>query len=86
MATLDCFIFGKKFGAIHRIQKLWCNCYQFWDAKVVNENHAVKIAFISDKDCSIRFRSEHSTVLLLCLLRNLMEHMLADFVRLWTQP
>ena len=27
----------------------------------------------SDKDCSIKFRSKHSTVLLLCLLRNLMD-------------
>ena len=31
------------------------------------------------KDCSIKFRSKHSTVLLLCLLRNLMEQMLVLF-------
>ena len=31
-----------------RIQKLWYNCYEFWNAKVINENHAIKSAFISD--------------------------------------
>ena len=32
--------------------------------------------------CSIKFRSKHSTVLLLCLLRNLMEQSLALFFEL----
>ena len=32
--------------------------------------------------CSIKFRSKHSTVLLLCLLRNLMEQTLVFFLRI----
>ena len=34
----------------------------------------------ANKDCSVKFRSKHSTVLLLCLLRNLMEQTLHNYI------
>ena len=40
---------------------------------------SIVVTFRSDKVSSIKFRSKHSIVLVLCLLRNLMEQTLNEY-------
>ena len=44
----------------------------------VAHNFGENMILILPKDCSSKFRSKHSTVLVLCLLRNLLEQSLSS--------